>query len=267
MQQTVLVYTITLTMKVILCGASGLVGGEALLQCLSNKAITSVFALTRRPLSKELLANSKVTNILHEDFSHYPDSLIEKLAGARACLWYARSLSIIYHRSSARSSQLTYRHRAIGGMNAKFSDPTTARTVNVEYTLAAAHFFATKVAPAMSQTGKKFRFVYCSGWGTENDLKKPLWWMQDSRRVKGEAENGLFALAKDNEGAFEVLVVRPAGILPRGWTLKGMLLMLGPAVKVEAVGAVMVEMVTNGCEKRTLENGEIVRRGKELLGG
>ncbi|MCJ1416545.1 hypothetical protein MMC32_002883 [Xylographa parallela] len=230
-------------MKVILCGASGLVGGEALLQCLSNKAITSVFALTRRPLSKELLANSKVTNILHEDFSHYPDSLIEKLAGARACLW------------------------AIGGMNAKFSDPTTARTVNVEYTLAAAHFFATKVAPAMSQTGKKFRFVYCSGWGTENDLKKPLWWMQDSRRVKGEAENGLFALAKDNEGAFEVLVVRPAGILPRGWTLKGMLLMLGPAVKVEAVGAVMVEMVTNGCEKRTLENGEIVRRGKELLGG
>ena len=150
-------------------------------------------------------------------------------------------------------------------MNVKFSDPSTARTVNVEYTLVAAHFFATKVAPALSQTGKKFRFVYCSGWGTENDLKKPLWWMQDSRRVKGEAENGLFALANENEGVFEVLVVRPAGILPREMTLKWVVLMLGPAVKVEAVGAVMVEMAINGCEKRTLENGEIVRRGKELL--
>ncbi|MCJ1287719.1 hypothetical protein MMC26_007071 [Xylographa opegraphella] len=228
-------------MKVVICGASGLVGGEALIQCLSNKAITSVLALTRRPLATELLANSKVTNILHEDFSHYPDSLIDQLAGSEACLW------------------------AIGGMNAKFSDAATARTVNVEYTLAAAHFFATAIAPALSSTGKKFRFVYCSGWGTENDLKKPLWWMQDSRRIKGEAENGLFALAKDNEGVFEVLVVRPAGILPRGMTLTGMLLMLGPSVKVEAVGAVMVEMAINGFEKRTLENGEIVKRGKELL--
>ena len=61
-------------------------------------------------------------------------------------------------------------------------------------------------------------------------------------------------------------MLRPAGILPRGWTLRGMLLVLGPAVSVEAVGAVMVDMVTKGCEERTLENGEIVRRGKELLG-
>ncbi|MCJ1397428.1 hypothetical protein MMC11_000621 [Xylographa trunciseda] len=230
-------------MKVILCGSSGLVGGEALIQCLANEQITSVLALTRRPLAKELLVNSKVTNIIHEDFAHYPDTLSEQLAGAEACIW------------------------AIGGMNAKFSDPTTARTVNVEYTLAAAHFFAETLAPSLAPSGKKFRFVYCSGWGTENDLEKPLWWMQNSRRVKGEAENGLFALAKGKEEVFEVLVVRPAGILPRGRTLKGMLLMLGPAVKVEAVGAVMVDMVVNGCEKRTLENGEIVRRGKELLEG
>ncbi|MCJ1384761.1 hypothetical protein MMC17_007879 [Xylographa soralifera] len=228
-------------MKVILCGATGLVGGEVLIQCLTNEAITSILALTRRPLAKELLANPKVSNILHEDFSHYPDSLIEQLTGAKACIW------------------------AIGGMNAKFPNPTIARTVNVEYTHAAAHFFATNVAPALSPTGRKFRFVYCSGWRTENDLEKPLWWMQDSRRVKGEAENELFALAKENEGVFEVLVLRPAGILPRGRTLRGMLLMLGPAVKVEAVGTMMVEMAINGCEKKTLENGEIVRRGKELL--
>ncbi|MCJ1395431.1 hypothetical protein MMC18_008317 [Xylographa bjoerkii] len=230
-------------MKVVLCGASGLVGGEALIQCLANEAITSVLALTRRPLPKELLANPKVVNILHEDFSHYPDTLIEQLAGAEACIW------------------------AIGGMNAKFSDPKTAHTVNVEYTRAAAHFFAKTLVPAVSPSGKKFRFVYCSGWGTENDLEKPLWWMQDSRRVKGEAENGLFALEKGNEGVFEVLVVRPAGILPKERTLKGLILMLGPAVKVEAVGVVMVDMVVKGCEKKTLENGEIVRRGMELLRG
>ena len=151
-------------------------------------------------------------------------------------------------------------------MNLKFPNPATARTVNVEYTLAAARFFAKTLTPALSSSSKKFRFVYCSGWGTENDLEKPLWWMQDSRRVKGEAENGLFALMKEKE-SFEVLVVRPAGIIPRGRTLMGMIMALGPAVKVEAVGVMMVDITVNGCIERTLENGEIVRRGKELLGG
>ena len=89
-------------MKIILCGASGLVGGEVLSQCITNEAITSIFALTRRPLAKDLLDNPKITNILHEDFSHYPTSLAEQLAGAEACIWYASCLSRLSSFSTAR---------------------------------------------------------------------------------------------------------------------------------------------------------------------
>ena len=69
-------------------------------------------------------------------------------------------------------------------MNAKFPDAATARKVNVDFTLAAASAFAkTLVPPAMAE-GSRFRFVYCSGWATENDLQKPLRFMRDSRRIK-----------------------------------------------------------------------------------
>ena len=60
-------------------------------------------------------------------------------------------------------------------------------------------------------------------------------------------------------------MVRPAGVLPKKTSLLGLVLGLGPCVRVDAVAAVMVEMCVHGSQKVTVENDELVSRGKELL--
>jgi hypothetical protein len=60
----------------------------------------------------------------------------------------------------------------------------TAYKVNVDFAIAAAKAFADKLAPALKGQGKKFRFVYCSGIGAENDLDKKLMFLEDTRKAK-----------------------------------------------------------------------------------
>ena len=60
----------------------------------------------------------------------------------------------------------------------------TARQVSVEYTLAAAKAFTTDPDPQDDSPPKKFRFVYLSGAAAERDQTKPLWFMQDYRRIR-----------------------------------------------------------------------------------
>jgi hypothetical protein len=56
-------------------------------------------------------------------------------------------------------------------------DNETARRVSVDYTLAAAR--------VLQETAEnKIRFVYCSGAGAERDHNKPLWLMQEYRRIR-----------------------------------------------------------------------------------
>ena len=64
-------------------------------------------------------------------------------------------------------------------------DNDIARKVSIDYTLAAAKAFGTS---NITQQGdgkvKKFRFVYCSGAAAEKDQTKPLWFMQNFRRIR-----------------------------------------------------------------------------------
>ena len=62
-------------------------------------------------------------------------------------------------------------------------DNDTARRVSIEYTLAAARAFG-QASAAENGVAKKFRFVYLSGSGSERNQTKPLWFMQDYRRIR-----------------------------------------------------------------------------------
>lgn len=73
-------------MKVIITGATGLVGGAVVRHCIANEKITHAFVLTRKPLP-ELVTDPKVTVVTHDDFSTYPADLLERLAGAEGCIW------------------------------------------------------------------------------------------------------------------------------------------------------------------------------------
>ena len=58
-------------------------------------------------------------------------------------------------------------------------DNVEAKKVSIEYTLAAAKAFT-----PISVTNKKFRFVYLSGAAAERDQTKPLWFLQEYRRLR-----------------------------------------------------------------------------------
>ena len=139
-------------MKLILTGATGFIGAEVLRQCLLNPSITSIVALTRRPLSGN---NPKLKTIIMNDFTSYNDEVIHELAGAESCVW---ALGI---RDGGR--------------------------LELDYTMAAATTFTTSLAPMLSK-GKKFRFVYLSGMISETDQEKTLWYAQNPRRLKVDIE-------------------------------------------------------------------------------
>jgi uncharacterized protein YbjT (DUF2867 family) len=73
-------------MKVILFGSTGFIGKEVLNECLRNPAIISVIALSRRKIPGAG-GNSKLTEVIIDNFKLYPDSVLEQLKGSNACIW------------------------------------------------------------------------------------------------------------------------------------------------------------------------------------
>ena len=74
-------------MKVILTGATGFIGSEALRQCLKSPSITSIVALSRRNLPEVVTNNPNLKVLMMKDFTSYPHTLLDELAGAEACIW------------------------------------------------------------------------------------------------------------------------------------------------------------------------------------
>ena len=79
-------------MKVIITGATGLVGSALVKQCIADERISSVILLARKEPPAEVLKNAKTTFISHQDFSQYPNELLEQMKGAQGCLWYVEHL-------------------------------------------------------------------------------------------------------------------------------------------------------------------------------
>ncbi|KAJ6118697.1 hypothetical protein N7471_013317 [Penicillium samsonianum] len=203
-------------MKVILTGSTGFVGREVLSQCLAHPAITSIVALSRR----ELPAHEKLKVAIIEDFMIYPDSIWDDIRDAEACIW------------------------TLG--KAYIPNNDIARQVSVDYTLAAAQVF-------QETCQKPFRFIYCSGAAAERDQTKPLWFMQEYRRIRGQVENELLGFVDDHPG-FEAHIVRPAMVLARDMSLRSLAFSLGPSVKVDDLAGAMLDLALKGGKKNIWEN-------------
>ena len=89
-------------MKVLIFGATGMVGSAVLLECLESAAIESVLVVTRVPTGR---AHSKLREIVHADFWSY-DSLRPTFAGVDAC-YFCLGVSSI-GMDEARYTRLTY---------------------------------------------------------------------------------------------------------------------------------------------------------------
>ncbi|KUI65121.1 hypothetical protein VM1G_01137 [Cytospora mali] len=75
-------------MHLILTGATGLVGSGVLDAMIKMKDISKIPILSRRPVAMAEEAKDPGINvIIHKDFANYDSELLDKLKGARGCVW------------------------------------------------------------------------------------------------------------------------------------------------------------------------------------
>lgn len=75
-------------MKLIVAGATGLLGTEIIRQTLHIPEITEVIALARKPITlDEGSDSSKIKSVIIQDYGEYPDDVKAEFAGADACIW------------------------------------------------------------------------------------------------------------------------------------------------------------------------------------
>lgn len=76
-------------MKLIISGGSGFVATELIKQSLGLTSVTKLVVLSRKPISTPQGAdNSKLKNVILEDYEKYPQEARDEMAGADAFVWY-----------------------------------------------------------------------------------------------------------------------------------------------------------------------------------
>ena len=136
-------------MKVILFGATGMVGQGVLRECLLDAGVESVLAVGRSPTGRQ---HAKLRVIVHDNFIDY--SAIEpQLAGCDACFFCLGVSSV--GMNEARYRQLTY-----------------------DITLAAAKTLA-RLNPGMV-------FIYVTGRGTDSTERGSLMWARVKGKTEND---------------------------------------------------------------------------------
>ena len=126
-------------MRVVIFGATGMVGAGALLECLDDPRVDAVLAVVRRPTG---LTHPKLTEAVHTDFFDY-DRLRARFAECDACFF---CLGV----SSAGMDEAAYRH------------------LTYDLTLAAAR--------ALVEANPRMTFCYVSGQGTDSTERGRAMW-------------------------------------------------------------------------------------------
>jgi uncharacterized protein YbjT (DUF2867 family) len=136
-------------MKVVLFGATGMVGQGALRECLLDAGVESVLAVGRSPTGQR---HAKLREILRDDFLDY-SAIESELSGYDACFF---CLGV----SSVGMSEERYRH------------------LTYDITMAAARTLA-KLNPQMV-------FVYVTGRGTDSTERGPLMWARVKGKTEND---------------------------------------------------------------------------------
>jgi uncharacterized protein YbjT (DUF2867 family) len=134
-------------MKVVLFGASGMVGTGALLAALTDRRVDSVLVIGRTPTGR---THPKLREVLHQDFFNY-DTLHMEFASADACFF------------------------CLGVSSAGMSETDYTRQTH-DLTLAAAR--------AMAGANPRMTFCYVSGVGTDSTERGRVMWARVKGRTE-----------------------------------------------------------------------------------
>jgi uncharacterized protein YbjT (DUF2867 family) len=218
--------------KVILFGATGMVGQGVLRECLRDSGIETVLAVGRNPVRAE--QQPKLREIVHKDFTDY-SAIESQLAGYDACFF---CLGV----SSLGMAEERYRH------------------FTYDITLAA--------AKTLSRLNPQMVFVYVTGQGTDSTERGRLMWA----RVKGKTENDLLKLPFKAAYMFRPAGIQPLyGIRSKTMWVQAIYVGAAPLLSLlnsvapkymtttEQLGRAMIKVVRQGYPKPVLESEDINR--------
>lgn len=213
-------------MKVILFGATGMIGQGVLRECLADPEVERVLCLVRSPLEQ---THEKLTVLTHKDFTDY--SAVEaQLAGYDACLFCLGISSV--GMSEADYTKVTY-----------------------DYAIAAARALL-KVNPAMT-------FEYVSGASTDGTAKGSVMWARVKGKTENDLLAMPFKAAymfrpgyiQPLHGIKSKTPLYSAIYSVAGVALYPLIRAVAPnyAINTEQLGRAMIEVAKHGAPKRVLE--------------
>jgi uncharacterized protein YbjT (DUF2867 family) len=218
-------------MRVILFGATGMIGQGVLRECLLDPAIESVLAVGRNPLREQ---QPKLREILHNDFMDYSD-IEPQLTGYDACFF---CLGV----SSVGMEQERYRH------------------LTYDVTLAA--------AKVLSRLNPQMVFVYVTGQGTDSTEQGRLMWARVKGKTENDLLKLPFKAAyMFRPGGIQPLhgirskTAWVQAIYVGAAPLLSLLNRVAPAymTTTEQVGRAMIKVAREGYPKAVLESEDINR--------
>ncbi|KAI4235191.1 MAG: hypothetical protein LQ349_003319 [Xanthoria aureola] len=237
-------------MKLIVTGATGLVGSEVIRLALRNPAVTSVIAIARKPvlapvdISPESQTSKLESVVLESWTSPYPESVMRHIEDADACIW---ALAVTPSQSK----------------DMDFADVTT---ICYDYTI-------NGLTNMAAHASKPFRFIYTSGVTVERDQEKTLPFLSEYRLMRGRVENTILDFAKQHhDKGVEVTVAKPGGIESPGREaisapFTTMLETFGhtPTVHLSELAAAMIDQCLHGITKDPLWGEDLVEIGQRAL--
>jgi uncharacterized protein YbjT (DUF2867 family) len=152
-------------LRIILTGATGMVGEGVLLTCLAHPAVERVFIVSRRPSP---ITHPKLSELLVPDFFSL-DAVRSQLSGYNACFFCAGVSSV-------------------GKSEAEYTRVTHDLTLHFARTLCA-------INPQMT-------FVYVTGAGTDSSEKGRLMWARVKGRTENDLLRVGFAAVYNFRPAF-----------------------------------------------------------------
>ncbi len=221
-------------MKVVLFGATGMIGQGVLRECLLDPDVTNVLSVARRPTGK---SDEKLREIVHQDFTDF-SSIANELAGYDACLF------------------------CLGVSSAGMSEEEYTR-VTYDAAVAAAKTLL-KQNPALT-------FVFVSGMGTDSTEHGKTMWARVKGRTENALLSMPFkgaymvrpAAIQPVHGERSRATITRVGYATLGWMFPVIKLMFPRYVTTtERVGRAMLRLAKHGGTKRVLESVDIDALGR-----
>lgn len=221
-------------MKVIITGATGMVGKGVLFECLENASIDNVLVVNRKSVD---VSHPKLEEIIHKDFFDL-SAIRDQLIGYDACFF---CLGI----SSFRQSEEAYTR------------------ITYDLTL--------NFARELLSSNPNMTFIYVSGTGTDSTEQGKSMWARVKGKTENDILSLGFKDAYAFRPAYIKAEANAPSSTPIYRVLISLLGFLHPLIKLiipkyttttSQIGKAMIEVVKNGFERRQVESADIIELSK-----